>query len=304
VLACYLLRHTARYQSAEIIRTHDPKTLNNCDILVDVGGMYSPQKNIYDHVMPGFKFRPFQSLQNASSLGLVYVHYGLEVITNITGLADYKELQILHERVYFDFLQAIDCIDNGVQKSEYGESFEDYTNWWMTVERFNLPWHSPADSQREQEGFLKAMKAVGERFSLALNYYVSRWLSWRFIVEKAYYTRKEFHPSGACMLLLESCGWKSHLADLQIWNKHENVLYCVHPHLGKWIVQFTLNERNPRSEKWLFPYEWRGLKDKEAEEKTQVKGVLYIHPKGYIAFVSDIDAAKALCDRLVAHLHL
>lgn len=303
-MACYLLCNTSKYHNARIIRSLDPATINHCDLSVDVGGIYHHQRGRFDHTMPGFKLHPFRSKYNASSLGLVYIHYGLEVITNITGLTDYKELQIVHERVYFDLLQAIDCIDNGVQKSENWENYEDYSNWWMTVERFNLPWHAPADSQLEQECFFKAMKAIGERFSLALNYYVSHWLSWRFIVEKAYYTRKEFHPSGAFMLLSESCGWKSHLAELQNWNKQENVLYCVHAHLGKWIVQFTFDERNWKNEKWLFPIEWRGLKDQEAEEKTQVTGVNFIHKKGYIAFVSTLDAAKALCERLVPHLKL
>lgn len=228
------------------------------------------------------------------------MHFGEEAITNLTGLSDYKDLQILHERVYFDFLQAIDCIDNQVERCTYGENYQDYTSWWMTVERFNMPWHLPPDQHKENERFLEAMDKIGGCFSTVLNYYVSRWLPWRFIVEKAYYTRKTFHPSGLFLHLSEPCGWKTHLADLQMWNRHdESVLYCVHPNLGKWIVQFTYDERQPRNEKLLFPKEWRGLQGEELQKKTQVKGLEYIHKRGYIAFARSLDAAKELCERMV-----
>lgn len=302
MLACYLLRNTTRCQNAEIVRFSDPESAKNCEMQVDIGGVYNHQRGRYDHTMPGFKTRPFQGRHLASSLGLVYTHYGVEAITNLTGFSDLKELQILQKRVYFDLLQAIDCIDNQVERCSSGVNYQDYTNWWMTVERFNLPWHLPPDKQREDERFLEAMEAIGESFSNALNYYVSRWLPWRFIVEKAYYTRKTFHPSGLFICMPEPCGWKTHLADLQNWNRHENVLYCIHPHLDKWIVQFTYDERHTRNEKLLFPIAWRGLKDQELEEKTQVKGLEYIHKKGYLAFASTLDAAKELCERLLPHI--
>ena len=304
MLACYILRHTTRYQDAQIVRFSDLDSVKNCDVQVDIGGTYNPHKGKFDHTMPGFRFRPFQGKHLASSLGLVYVHYGVEAITNLTGLSDFKELQILHERVYFDLLQAIDCIDNQVERSSHGENYQDYSTWWMTVERFNPPWHLPADKQRENERFFEAMEHIGGRFSTAFNYYVSRWLPWRFIVEKAYYTRKTFHPSGLFICLTESCGWKTHLSDLQNWNRHENVLYCIHPNLGKWIVQFTHDERQTRNEKMLFPVAWRGLKDEELEKKTQVKGLEYIHKKGYIVFASTLEAAKELCERLLPHISL
>nr|KAF6367714.1 hypothetical protein mMyoMyo1_001667 [Myotis myotis] len=48
-LACALLRLLPEYQDAEIVRTRDPEKLASCDVVVDVGGEYDPQRHRYDH---------------------------------------------------------------------------------------------------------------------------------------------------------------------------------------------------------------------------------------------------------------
>ena len=49
VLACFMLKQLPEYGHADIIRTRDPKVLAKCDIVVDVGGEYNPEKHYYDH---------------------------------------------------------------------------------------------------------------------------------------------------------------------------------------------------------------------------------------------------------------
>ncbi|XP_060679085.1 UPF0160 protein MYG1, mitochondrial, partial [Hemiscyllium ocellatum] len=48
-VACFLLRVLPQYQDAEIIRTRDPQVLEECDVVVDVGGVYDPDRHRYDH---------------------------------------------------------------------------------------------------------------------------------------------------------------------------------------------------------------------------------------------------------------
>ncbi len=49
VLACHMLRVLPEYRDARIVRSRDPKLLQDCDIVVDVGGEYDPSKHRYDH---------------------------------------------------------------------------------------------------------------------------------------------------------------------------------------------------------------------------------------------------------------
>ncbi|XP_075927304.1 MYG1 exonuclease isoform X3 [Petromyzon marinus] len=92
VLACFLLRQLPRYKDAKVVRTRDPKALATCDVVVDVGGEYDPGRHRYDHHQRSFA-ETMHSLcaekpwvTKLSSAGLVYMHFGEEVITSITGL--------------------------------------------------------------------------------------------------------------------------------------------------------------------------------------------------------------------------
>ena len=41
-LGCFLLKQTAQYKDADVVRTRDPKVLQDLDIVIDVGATYDP----------------------------------------------------------------------------------------------------------------------------------------------------------------------------------------------------------------------------------------------------------------------
>ena len=50
VLACFLLRtYIPEYKNCSIIRSRDPAVWAQCHTLVDVGGVYDPSNNRFDH---------------------------------------------------------------------------------------------------------------------------------------------------------------------------------------------------------------------------------------------------------------
>jgi len=49
VLACAMLKHLPNYANSTVIRTRDESILEQCDIVVDVGGVYNHDKKRYDH---------------------------------------------------------------------------------------------------------------------------------------------------------------------------------------------------------------------------------------------------------------
>ena len=48
-LACFMLKQLPEYRHANIVRTRNPEELAKCDVVVDVGGVYDPEKHRYDH---------------------------------------------------------------------------------------------------------------------------------------------------------------------------------------------------------------------------------------------------------------
>lgn len=72
-LAVYLLRLHSSYRGAELVRTRDPKILEECSIVVDVGGVYDHQALRYDHHQRGFDENfGMGFVTKLSSAGLVY----------------------------------------------------------------------------------------------------------------------------------------------------------------------------------------------------------------------------------------
>ena len=48
-LAVWMLKQTNDFKGASLIRTRDPAKLAECSVVVDVGGVYDPAQQRYDH---------------------------------------------------------------------------------------------------------------------------------------------------------------------------------------------------------------------------------------------------------------
>jgi uncharacterized UPF0160 family protein len=80
-----------------------------------------------------------------SSAGLVYVHFGREVINEILkkySAYDEKLAEVLVDRMYEQFVREIDAIDNGVEIAEK-RAYDITTNLSSRVGHFNPAWNDP-----------------------------------------------------------------------------------------------------------------------------------------------------------------
>jgi uncharacterized UPF0160 family protein len=78
-----------------------------------------------------------------SSAGLVYVHFGKEVIGEILkkyNAYEPKLVEVLYDRVYEQFVREIDAIDNGIEIAEK-RVYDITTNLSSRVGHFNPNWN-------------------------------------------------------------------------------------------------------------------------------------------------------------------
>ncbi|MCH84374.1 metal-dependent protein hydrolase [Trifolium medium] len=72
-LGCFMIRLTRKFFNAEIVRTRDPQVLEGLDAVLDVGGVYDPARDRYDHHQKGFEEVFGHGFSTKlSSAGLVY----------------------------------------------------------------------------------------------------------------------------------------------------------------------------------------------------------------------------------------
>jgi hypothetical protein len=55
LLACWMLKQLPEYRASKILRTRDQKLLDQCEIVVDVGGEYSVENKRFDHHQKSFE---------------------------------------------------------------------------------------------------------------------------------------------------------------------------------------------------------------------------------------------------------
>jgi uncharacterized UPF0160 family protein len=315
-LAVYMLRLLPTYHSSELIRTRDPALLQTCHTVVDVGGEYDPPSNRYDHHQRTFNTTFPNRPTKLSSAGLVYLHFGKEIIAQHLGISEESEqVKVIWEKVYETFIEALDAHDNGISvydpkaiaAAEVEKKFSDggFTLGAM-VSRLNPNWNDPTPSDPveaqkvEDKKFLAASTRIGEEFSRDLDYYTRSWLPARDIVHKAYAQRLE-HDSKGRILVFEgqSVPWKDHLYTLEEKESGDaQVLYVLYPEKptpdAKWRIQAVPVSKDSFESRKALPESWRGFRDEKLDEVTGIEGGVFVHAAGFIGGNKTFQGAKEM----------
>mmetsp|Transcript_1944 Transcript_1944/g.2820 ORF Transcript_1944/g.2820 Transcript_1944/m.2820 type:complete len:178 (+) Transcript_1944:187-720(+) len=175
-----MLLYTQQFKDSVIVRTRDQELLNQLDIQCDVGAVYDPATNRFDHhqktftnyfyeekerknyeeglkdgsIEAGTEFEKGKRAFKMSSAGLVYKHFGQEVIAAICKDVfgkelNEKELDLVYFKIYDSLILEVDAIDNGVNIAKE-TSYNISTDIGSRIGRYNLPWSLPEDTPHTQ----------------------------------------------------------------------------------------------------------------------------------------------------------
>ncbi|KAG5533905.1 hypothetical protein RHGRI_027935 [Rhododendron griersonianum] len=302
-LACFLIRLTNKFSAARIVRSRDPQVLDTLDAVLDVGGIYDPIRDRFDHHQKGFvEVFGLGFSTKLSSAGLVYKHYGLEIIAKELRLEEgHRDVYRLYLAVYKNFVEAVDAIDNGLnQHDTHQPRYVDNTNLTSRIGRLNLDWVDPDQSEeRENEAFQHAMTLAGSEFLETVRFHAISWLPARSIVKECLAARQEIDSSGEIMVLTRSCPWKLHIFELEEEMKiNPTIKYVIYQdeRSGKWRVQAVAISAGKFESRKPLPSPWRGLTDGELSEVAGIPGCTFVHISGFIggnrSYEGALDMAK------------
>lgn len=307
-LAVYLLRLLPNYQPSTLLRTRDPDLLSTCHTVVDVGGEYSPETNRYDHHQRTFNTTfPSRSIK-LSSAGLIYLHFGKEIIARRTKLTPESEtVTLLWEKLYTGFVEALDAQDNGISVYDPAETKNlekrfhdggvslgslvgDLNNVYSDDE--DAPLSAPKTTDQAQSAedarFLTASDLMGQVFLRKLTGYHRSWLPARSKIVEAYNGLASLTPPLNQILVLDQpLPWKDHLGTIESTQQSQSpVLYVLYAESevpeAKWRIQAVgVSSESFESRKPL-PERWRGLRDDVLSEATGVDGCVFVHASGFI----------------------
>ncbi|KAL2315988.1 hypothetical protein POMI540_0763 [Schizosaccharomyces pombe] len=283
-LAVYMLRRLDRFSGAQIVRSRDPQVLDSCDIIVDVGGKYDGIK-YFDHHQREFNdtFSPKYSTR-LSSAGLIYKHFGREVIHAVLPQLKINEqdLETLYEKVYQSFVEGLDANDNGISAYPAGlkPSFKAAMSLPEMVSSFLPAWNSEKqDDQTYLECFQKASDLMGTWFVRSVEHYALSWLPAKTLAREAILKAKD----SPILILDQFFPWKGHLFDIEKELGIENQFkYAIYSDGKAWRVQAVSIDPTSFTCRLPLPEPWRGIRDEKLSELTGIPGCIFVHASGFI----------------------
>jgi len=325
-LGVWMLKQLPQYAHATVIRTRDMEKLAPLTIVIDVGALYDHAKLRYDHHQRGF-FETFDGTNPAmrdggrpdvtgpetatgefktklSASGLVYKHYGREIICalhpSLNGSPD--KLEWVYKQLYVNFMEGLDANDNGIEIAE-ATRYRETTTLPHRVHRLNAPWNAPKDGPTEDERFAGASALCGDEFASALAHIVDVELPARDVVEVALLARSSVHSSGAVLVLTSGgCPWKTHLYDLErahgVTTPIKFVLY--QDSSGMWRVQAVTVEGTAFTNRLGLLEKWRGLRDNALAAASDIAGAKFVHATGFIGGNATYDGALQMALTTIA----
>lgn len=318
-LAVHMLRMLPTYHDAPLVRTRDPKVLETCHTVVDVGGEYDAEKKRFDHHQRGFNTTFPGRDTKLSSAGLVFLHFGKAIIAQRLNLAeDSSEVTLLHRKLYESFVEALDAHDNGISvydpKAIAAAGLEKrFSEGGFTlgamVGRLNPNWNDPVPADpveaqaAEDARFVQASQRIGLEFERDLDYYAQAWLPARAVVQQAFDKRFEYEPEGRLLVIEgKSAPWKDHLYSLE--DGTSSVLYVLYAESAqpgsKWRIQCVPESKDSFVSRKPLPEAWRGFRDEELDGIAGVPGCVFVHAAGFIGGNKTFAGAKEMAIKAIA----
>jgi len=296
VLACFMLtRYTSEFRGAEIVRSRNPEVWKTCDCLVDVGAEYNLAEYKFDHHQKSFedvfdKTNEKYNRVKLSSAGLVYKHFGREVVSEIlkeAGIDLPKGVaEIIYLKTYKKLIEEVDGIDNGIDQWEVMENriYAVTTTLSGQVKALNPAWNEPSTDEDAMKCFEKAMEVVGQVLINRVLGFAKYWYPARVIVTDAYDKRKEVHESGEIMKLSHFCPWKAHLKDIEEERKEEVLKYVLYKdQRGSWRIQCVDKEEGSFANRKTLPTAWLSLRNSDLDKAVGgIPGAIFVHTSGFI----------------------
>jgi len=307
-LGVWMLRRLPQYKDASVVRSRDMKVLESLPIVIDVGALYDHAMLRYDHHQRGF-FETFDGENKAakdggnpavtgaesatgsfktklSASGLVYKHYGREIICALhPELAKNSDaLEWVFVKMYKDFMEAIDANDNGIEIADV-KRYNELTSLPHRVHMMNTRWNTPPGGPTEDERFAKASTLCGEEFAAFLENIVCVELPAREVVETALRNRLAVHASGAIMKLPSGgVPWKDHVYELERTHGAEGQVKFVlyQDSSGMWRVQAVTAEGTAFTNRLGLLAAWCGLRDDALVAASGIEGCKFVHANGFI----------------------
>lgn len=258
-------------QHLVVKRTRDVEAIELADIVLDVGGIYEPDKDRFDHHQPGGAGERRSGVPYAS-VGLVWKKYGPQLCANNIDISDIVDRKLI---------APIDAWDNGVSiATPHQEGVQPFTIS-MVVIAMNPTWREEAEYVTP---FYKAV-AFAEDVLRREIAHASATVAAKTSVLGAY----DRSGDKRILMLQEAYPWFDAVKDMP------EVLFVIAPRRsdGTWSAK-VVSKDGEFEGRTHFPEEWAGKEGAAMQVASGVDDALFCHRTCLMAYAKSQAGAISL----------
>jgi uncharacterized UPF0160 family protein len=264
VTACALLLFFQLIDEDKIVRTREPAVLEKCEYVCDVGGIYDPERKLFDHHQAEYQDR-------LSSAGMV-----LQYLKGQGYLTD-KEYDFFNRTLIW----GIDDHDNG-----RAPEFHGICTFSHVIANFT-PIVYEASAEQQDANFREAMRFV-------LGHLKRSWERYHYIQSCRQTVVDCMKRSQECLIFDQGIPWIETFFELN--GGEHPALFVIMPSGDHWKLRAippSLDER--MKVRQPLPKEWAGLRDDRLRRVSGISGAIFCHKGRFISvWETKADALKAL----------
>lgn len=232
-------------------------------IVYDIGGVYDPEKNLYDHRDP--KSRDYHWTTRKKTFGLLWKRYGREILTRMN--LDPKYIEGVYESIHSKLVDHVD--NNEIQPGKYCS----YRKMSAATEIFDFNPVGESDDISSNEAFLKAVNHARSVLQNAIRQAIG-FATGKDAVEKVIDKAKDGISDPGFFFGLQ---WEVHSQSRN--PKRDEIYFIVFPYVtGDWWVETT---RAAWDKHIGFPKNWEGKRGDDLVKITEVADATYCDYMGH-----------------------
>ena len=279
VLAYAVLSAIPRFKDAELVRTRDADVIaaaGMSDIVFDVGFVFDPLTNRFDHHM---RDKPLRQERHEgeripySSVGLVWRFFGEEyLLGQFPEVGDH--LDHVWDEVDRSLIIPTDMTDNGIGASFAPGSLS------VTIDDFNMDWDDSKDGNDDL--FL----AASEFAQVVIEKRVRKALAAARAYDLAFEAMAAA-PDPRIIVLPRAMPWEPAVYG----GGFSDALYVISERKGTWYCQAVRPEPGSFQQRRPLPAEWAGLESAGLVAASGVKDAVFCHAGRFVCAAGSLEGA-------------
>lgn len=259
--------------TTKIIRTLDQHVIDEADLVLDIGRVYSPKEHRYDHHQNDFK-EVRKCGTSFASFGLVVRHFALFILSE----EEYEQFD-------YHFVRPIDAADNG-QMLHTGK----VVTFQHALSMFMPTWLEGNTDELIDKAFDKAVEFAKTTIELQIKHT-------KALVQAITIVREAYNNSTNKKIveLPHHLPWYEELS-----RPEYDALVVIYPHIrGGYAIQVVPLGADTFDSKIQFPKAWCGLIAEDLQQVTGVADASFAHKAGFLVTAKTKEGAYQLAQKAI-----